>query len=186
MRINTSRDVLTALRGLHIVGKRDLEDMGNQERVPRREALKRVAAVGGTLVWAAPAVQTIRVGPAFAQGASPRQAGPDISFIGLNVVCEDDTLVTVPYTIKFEGCDGTDCFESDPGQFPDCPFFTPMGEKTDGDSLGFTASLDPNTRCVTINVPAGCTVLNSAVKGGQECCPGPAGTGTLVFCPPNC
>jgi hypothetical protein len=156
----------------------------NQAGLSRRDALKRVAVLGGTLAWAAPAVQTLRVSPAFAQGASPRP-GPDISFIGLNVECEDHT-VSVPYTIKYEGCEGTDCFESDPGKFPKCDFFTASGQKTDGDSLGFTAVLDPNTRCVTIIVPADCVVLNSAIKGGQECCPGPSGTGTLVFCPPNC
>lgn len=160
--------------------------MKNPDGLTRREALKRVAAVGGTLAWAAPVVQTIRVSPAFAQGASPRPDGPDISFIGLNVECEDESQAAVPYTIKFEGCEGTDCFESDPGKFPDCAFFTPTGEKTDGDSLGFEASFDPETRCVTITVPAGCTVQNSAIKGGQECCPGASGTGALVFCPPDC
>lgn len=152
--------------------------------VTRREAFKRVAALGGTLAWAAPAVQTIRVGPAFAQQASA-QGGPDISFIGLNVEC-DDGLVSVPYTIKFEGCERANCFESDPGKFPECAFFTPLGEKTDGDSLGFRAVFDPSTRCVTIRTPSTCRVVNSAVKGSHECCPGPAGTGTLLFCPPRC
>lgn len=157
----------------------------NQDGLTRREALKRVAALGGTLAWAAPAVQTIRVSPAFAQGPSPRPDGPDISFIGLNVTCQEDT-VSVPFTIKFEGCEGPDCFESDPGKFPKCDFFAAAGEKTDGDTLGFAAVLDPSTRCVTITVPADCQVANSAIKGGQECCPGASGTGTLVFCPPNC
>ncbi|MGH2572305.1 MAG: twin-arginine translocation signal domain-containing protein [Actinomycetota bacterium] len=158
----------------------------NEAGLSRRDALKRVAALGGTLAWAAPAVQTIRVSPAFAQEPSPRPDGHDISFIGLNVECEDESLVSVPYTIKFEGCEGTDCFESDPGKFPSCDFFAPAGEKTDGDGLGFTAVLDPTTRCVTITVPADCEVINSAIKGGQDCCPGPSGTGDLVFCPPNC
>jgi hypothetical protein len=123
--------------------------------------------------------------PAFAQQGTP--VGHAISFIGLNVECEDG-MVAVPFTIKYEGCEAPDnCFESDPGNFPSCPFFIPAGDKTDGDSLGFTAfGPDPVTGCVTIEVPANCTVLDSAIKGGQDCCPGPSGTGTLVFCPPTC
>ncbi len=41
--------------------------------ITRRDMLKRSAVVGGTLVWAAPAVQTF-ARPAFAQQASPECA----------------------------------------------------------------------------------------------------------------
>ena len=39
--------------------------------VSRREALKRGAVVGGSLIWAVPIVQTLVVAPATAQGVSP-------------------------------------------------------------------------------------------------------------------
>ena len=90
------------------------------------------------------------------------------------------------YTIKYEGCEGDNCFESDPGKFPKCDGFMVVGEKADGDELGFLAEGPDANGCVTIHVPAGCTVLASVIKGGQCCVDGPTGTGTLVFCKPIC
>jgi hypothetical protein len=152
-------------------------------RLSRREALRRGAIVGGSLLWTTPALQTLRMSKAYAQQPSPRQVGHDISYIALNVLCTQGQMA-VSYTLKYEGCSGSNCFESDPGNFPACGgVFTAAGTKADGDTLGFSATGPNAAGCVTINVPAGCTVTSSAVKGGQDCCPGPTGTGALVFCP---
>jgi hypothetical protein len=154
----------------------------------RREALKRVAVLGGTLAWATPVVQTISAGPAFAQ--YPTVEGP--SHIALNVTCNGTAFFIKYETDLCRESGGVDCFEDDPGQVPGCELlFTPTGTGTgaDGDDLagGFTGSLpDPSTGCITITVPLGCTVDQSAVKKGQECCPGPSDPDPLVFCPPDC
>jgi hypothetical protein len=160
-------------------------DRKDARRLTRRETLKRGAALGGALIWSVPTVQTLTMSAARAQTPSP-SPGPDISYIALNVTCTHP--VTASYVIKYEGCTGDDCFESDPGRFPACDGqFEPEGEKTDGDELGFDVTgPDPTTRCVEIVVPLGCTVHESAVKGAQLCCEGPTGTGTLEFCPPDC
>jgi len=47
------------------VGDHEIEETGG---ISRRSMLKRSALVGGTLVWAAPAVQTLAT-PAYAQGS---------------------------------------------------------------------------------------------------------------------
>lgn len=149
-----------------------------ESALSRRKLLTRGAIAGG-LVWAAPAVTTVG-GRVFAQ-VSP--VGQDISFIGLNIQCADGA-VTTTYVIKFEGCSNSDCFEQDPGNFPDCDgVFTPSGTPADGDDLGFTVTGPDAQGCVHITVPENCEVLSSAIKGGQVCCAGPAGTGVLTFCP---
>jgi len=153
----------------------------------RRETLRRGAALGGALLWSVPTVQSLTMTAAHAQASPVPNDGPDISYIALNVSCTEGP-VTTNWVIKYEGCQGPDCFEEDPGSFPKCgDEFTPVGEKTDGDDLGFEVTgPHPVSRCVSITVPAGCTVTASAVKGGQLCCSGPSGTGVLVFCPPDC
>lgn len=158
------------------------ETPAGPSRLSRREALRRGAIVGGSLLWTTPALQTLRMSRAHAQQPSPR-TGHDISYIALNVLCQEGQ-VAVSYTLKYEGCTGPDCFESDPGNFPACGgVFTPSGTPTDGDDLGFSATGPDASGCVTITVPADCTVTASAVKGGPDCCPGPTGSGALVFCP---
>lgn len=153
--------------------------------VSRREALKKAAAAGGTLLWAAPVVQTIGMSKAFA--ANPSQPGDGEngpSYIAMNITCGSGTNSTA-YAIKYEGCtEPDDCFEPDPGNTPGCSGFRFAGTKTDGDDLGFlVAGPHPTTGCVTVRVPAGCTVLSSVIKKGQECWPGPSGNGDLRFCP---
>lgn len=144
----------------------------------RRQTLKRGAAMGGALLWATPAVQSLTMKPAYAQ-VTPRVEGP--SFIAMNVNCGGTLSV-----IKLE-CNGTCEFEEDPGKFPDCGDFSPVGDKADGDALGFTfTGPDPATECVTVFVPPNCTVVGSAIKDGTGCCPGPTGTGPLVFCRDTC
>ena len=121
---------------------------------------------------------------AHAQSTSPVPGDyKDISYIGLNITCLDGGANSL-YTIKYEGCVGDNCFESDPGNFPKCNFFTATGSKADGDGLGFVANGPSGKGVVSIHVPPGCTVTSSAVKGGQCCNPGPTGTGVLLFYPP--
>jgi hypothetical protein len=112
-------------------------------------------------------------------------AGKDISYIGLQITCGDGPAA-VAYTIKYEGCVGSNCFETEPGNFPKCPGFDVVGQKEDGDDLGFTASGPNANGQVTIHVPAGCTVTASVAKGGLCCESGPTGSGNLTFNKPNC
>ncbi len=103
----------------------------------------------------------------------------------MQVSCSEG-MVAMGYTIKYEGCENGDCFESEPGKFPNCDGFMVSGTKADGDDLGFTVTGPDGSGCVTVHVPAGCTVLASVVKTGQCCEPGTAGSGSLSFCPPTC
>lgn len=156
--------------------------------VSRRDVVRRGAALGGTLLWVAPVVQTIGMTRAAAQepsngGTPPGEAGP--SFIALNVSDGQGPRSTA-YSIKYEGCTApADCFESDPGATPGCEgIFASEGQATDGDDLGFLVEgPDPETGCVTIHVPEGFTVTESVIKKGETCCPGPTGSGALIFCP---
>ena len=181
------------------VGAPELEKGG----FTRREALRRGAAFSG-LIWVPPVVSSMQLSSSTAQVTSPTTTttdptttttttttpttttttpGHDISYIGLQITCGDGGAA-VAYTIKYEGCVGSNCFENDPGNFPKCPGFEVEGQKEDGDDLGFTASGPNANGQVTIHVPAGCTVTASVVKGGQCCDPGPTGGGSLVFSKP--
>jgi hypothetical protein len=137
--------------------------------VSRRDALKRGAVLGGSLLWTAPIVQSITV-PAFAQYP------PDISYIALNITCPDGNFV-----VKWE-VDEAD-WDPDPGSFPDCECFTPVGEKADGGDKGLTASSPDPSGCITINTGP-CIATLTVVMGGGNCTTGPMGAGDLLFCPP--
>lgn len=153
------------------------EELDRSRGLSRRQTLKRGAALGGALLWATPAVQSLTMKPAFAQ-VTPRVDGVEgASFIAMNVVCLDG-----PFVIKLE-CNGTCAWEPDPGEFPDCDF-SPEGEKASGAAKGFTfTGPDPVTGCVTVLVPPTCRVKKSAIKGGDCCVAGAKGTGLLEFCP---
>lgn len=150
-------------------------------RLSRRETLKRGAVLGGATLWATPVVQSLTVQPAFAQATPvpPGVEGP--SYIAMNVTCSG-----LQWVLKLQ-CNGTCEFEGDPGNFPTCgegdpPLFTPVGEKADGDTLGFTFTEPDADGCVTVVVPDRCIVNEAAIKDSQSCCPGDTGIGTLVFC----
>lgn len=141
----------------------------------RREVLKRGAAVGGTLVWAAPVVQSLGVRPAWAV------YGQDISFVCLNLLC-DGAAVFVKFQCTEQGVctierDATKCN-------PHCSF-TPVDGDGNGDGV-IPGNADPRTGCVIVTVPGNCQITASVVKAGQRCCPGPTGTGNVEFCPPTC
>lgn len=146
--------------------------------------------MGGALLWSVPVIQTVGMTYAHAAVPSLPTTGPDVSFIALNVTCSGISGPKQSF-IKFEAeCEtnpSVGCFEADPGNAPGCAFFTPTGEKASGAALGFQVEgPHPVSRCYEIEVPVGCVVNTSAIKGGQRCCPGPTGTGSLVVCPPNC
>jgi hypothetical protein len=136
----------------------------------RREAVKRGAVVGGTLLWATPVVQTLTMSSAHAATSPTTFTGP--SYVAMNVTCNGKN-----YYIKFEG-DLND-FEDDPWTTPDCPF-TQIGTKIYGGAIGFSGTASGN--CIQIIVPAGCTVTAAAVKKGRQCAMGATGTGTLLYC----
>ena len=141
--------------------------------ISRRDSIKR-GALAGAMIWSAPMIKAVNL----AGGTEPKSptGGHDISYIALNV-----TKGGLTYVIKWE-VDGN-YWDSAPGSFPSCTgIFTPMGTKTSGSSLGFVASQPSSSGCITITVPSGTTVTQSAIKGGLDCCAGPTGTGNLVFC----
>ena len=66
--------------------------------ISRRDLLRRGAALGGAVVWMTPVVQTLGMGRAFAQTASPPPGGGQaISYVGVNVVCSTES-----YFVKWE------------------------------------------------------------------------------------
>lgn len=139
--------------------------------ITRRDLLRRGAVLGGAVVWATPVVQTLGMGRAFAQTASP--CSPGVSFIAMCVVCNGQS-----YIIKWEAPGGWDT--PDPVCNTDrdhCPSATPAL----GSDLGFT--VDPiGAGCFRVNVPSTCEVTAARVFGGgvcdtvtdlnRVCCPG--------------
>jgi hypothetical protein len=145
-----------------------------RSEITRRESIKR-GALAGAVLWSAPMINAVNL----AQTGEPKSptGGHDISYIALNVIKNG-----LQYVVKWE-VDGN-FWDPAPGSFPSCTgIFTPLGTKTSGSSLGFVASQPSSSGCITITVPSGATVTQSAIKGGLDCCAGPTGTGSLVFCP---
>jgi hypothetical protein len=122
-------------------------------------------------MWATPVVQTLGMGRAFAQSASPVPCSPGISFIALNVTCGE-----TKYFIKWEEGSG---WEDSPGATPGC-VFTPNPNKANGGDLGFTVSGPDEFGQVTITPPGNCTIDHAVVKGGQIC---QTQTGPTFTCP---
>lgn len=130
--------------------------------ISRRDLLKRGAALGGAVMWATPVVQTLGMGRAFAQTASPPATGQDISYIGINVDCPG---TSGDYFVKWEDDTG---WENKPGKAPQCSdsVFTGMN----GGSLGFNVT-NVTGPCAKLTIPSsvtGCTVT-VWVKAGQTC-----------------
>ena len=132
-----------------------------EQGITRRELIRRGAALGGAVVWVTPVVQTMGMGRAFAQTASPAPCTPGISFIAMNVTCGG-----VDYFIKWEA---PGSWEVDPGSAPGCEgSFTPSGQKISGATLGFSVTVD-SSGIATVHIPVTCTVNKAAVKGGENC-----------------
>ena len=153
------------------------------EGVSRRNMLKKSALVGGTMVWAAPVVQSFTA-PAFAAG-TPEIDGQAISYIALLLDCGGGK-----YRVKFEESNGSFLLECgvdfETGQ---CPEDLP-GSTVAGCPAGLTADdavLNPDGS-VTIDIGS-CTIDDFVVKCGQSCLgPGEGGqpsggTGQVTFVP---
>jgi hypothetical protein len=58
----------------------------------RRDLLRRGAVLGGAVIWTTPVVQTLGMGRAFAQTASPIEGGKDVSYAVISWECDGATL----------------------------------------------------------------------------------------------
>ena len=134
--------------------------------ITRRDLLRRGAVLGGAVVWATPVVQTLGMGRAFAQSASP-PPGPAISYIAMVISCGTDGHT---HFIKYE-IGGT--WEADPGMTPGC---TPGIQAADYDIKGFgdhdvwPTPEKINDRCYKVFVPVGCSIIMGTTKGGTDDC----------------
>lgn len=136
--------------------------MGEESQgITRRDLLRRGAVLGGAVVWTTPVVQTLGMGRAFAQTASP-EGGKDISYIAINVDCG-----TTKFFVKWEDDKG---WENEPGQAPSCADESdPIFDGMNGGSLGFGVTMLSES-CARLSIPEayrGCT-LTIWVKGGNE------------------
>jgi hypothetical protein len=148
----------------------------NSQGITRRDLLRRGAVLGGAVVWTTPVVQTLGMGRAFAQTASP-EGGKDISYIGINVDCG-----TSQFFVKYEDGEG---WENEPGAAPECA--DPSNSVFDGmngGSLGFDVTMLSES-CARLSIPEeyrSCS-LTIWVKGGQTCNTIPySGEASLTVC----
>ena len=133
------------------------------EGISRRDLLRKGAVLGGAVVWVTPVVQTLGMGRAFAQTASP--VGKDISYIGINVA--DCGVNGAPFFVKWEDGD----WEDSPGAAPQCEDKSSLPEGAPGAGKGFIMDDGPNSSCKLLTVPSeysACTVT-VWVKAGQTC-----------------
>jgi hypothetical protein len=136
-----------------------------EQGISRRDLLKRGAALGGAVVWATPVVQTLGMGRAFAQTASP-VGGKDISYIGINV--EGCEVNGAPFFVKWEDGAG---WEDSPGAAPSCEDKENLPSGVPGDGKGFDIQSDSIASCRDLWVPSEyseCTVT-VWVKAGTTC-----------------
>ena len=143
--------------------------------ITRRDLLKRGAALGGAVVWATPVVQTLGMGRAFAQTASP--CSPAISFIAMCVTCNGEQFV-----IKWEAPGSWDTPDPVCKVDENCPDADPAL----GSDLGFSVTLNGGDGCASVSFDsATCSVQAVTVFGGGICDPvdGPFRSGFEVCCP---
>lgn len=108
-----------------------------EQGISRRELLRRGAVLGGAVVWTTPVVQTLGMGRAFAQTASP-EGGKDISYVVVQWDCDG-----TKYHTKWDG--GWQA-----GRTPDCELKL-QGSNPANIPAGFAVST--NGPCATITVP---------------------------------
>jgi hypothetical protein len=129
--------------------------------ITRRDLLKRGAVLGGAVVWATPVVQTLGMGRAYANTASP--VGKDISYIGINVT--DCTVNDAPFFAKWEDGD----WEDKPGAAPECADKEDLAPGVESGGKDFDVSWSGG-ECANLFVPLdyqNCTVV-VWVKGGSS------------------
>lgn len=133
--------------------------------ITRRDLLRKGAVLGGAVVWTTPVVQTLGMGRAFAQTASPT-GGQGISYIGINVSGCD--VNGAPFFAKWEDGGG---WEDSPGNAPSCADKDSLPDGVNGSGKGFQVTAGPTSACKNLFVPAdyaNCTVT-VWVKAGQTC-----------------
>lgn len=112
--------------------------------ITRRDLLRRGAVLGGAVVWTTPVVQTLGMGRAFAQTASPvENGGKDVSYAVISWQCDGSTL-----KVKWEPGQGL----STQGALPDCDNIG--GSYASSVPAGLSVQIDPaNKACILVNVP---------------------------------
>ena len=146
------------------------EELEPVEGVSRRNMLKKSALVGGTMVWAAPVVQSFTA-PAFAQTSPEGGETQDISFVAILLNCGGQL-----YRVKFEDSNnfGTVCGRSfsvsqcnetlrqdDPAVAEGCPTGVSAVENANGS--------------LTVNL-GGCEIVDFVVKCGEKAYQTPGST----------
>lgn len=141
----------------------------SNQGITRRDLLRRGAVLGGAVVWTTPVVQTLGMGRAFAQTASPvdNGGGKDVSYAAVSWVCDGQTL-----KVKWEPGKGF----STQGALPDCGNIG--GSYASSVPAGLSIQIDPsNPACILVNVPDesafGCTAgpvtnVKGWVKAGSS------------------
>lgn len=136
--------------------------------ISRRDVLKRGAVVGGTLVWAAPAVQTISRAALAQDGTgTPQPNGGAISYVAMVLNCAGGL-----FKVKYETGDGDPNDATvgggwvDPGETPQCPEPDDWDTATpaDGGDLNIVVSGTKANLCFDLSA-TGCTVLDGTAKG---------------------
>jgi hypothetical protein len=126
--------------------------------ISRRDLLRRGAVLGGAVMWTTPVVQTLGMGRAFAQTASPT-GGKDISYFVIHWDCGDGEFHT-----KFN-----ENGQAEAGKTPDCEMSL-EGSTAASAPAGITVSA-ANGPCVSITVDpsfAGCGTLEVLLKAGSS------------------
>lgn len=139
----------------------------SNQGITRRDLLRRGAALGGAVVWTTPVVQTLGMGRAFAQSASPvDEGGKDVSFAVISWKCGDNVL-----KVKWEPGEGF----STQGSLPDCGGIG--GSFAGFVPSGLSVQIDPNnSACIRVDVPAAAafqcegdvTMVTAWVKAGSS------------------
>ena len=117
----------------------------SSQGITRRDLLRRGAVLGGAVVWTTPVVQTLGMGRAFAQTASPVDGGgKDVSYAVISWKCGEETL-----KVKWEPGTGF----STQGSLPDCG--NVGGTFAASVPAGLSVAVDPsNPSCILVDVPA--------------------------------
>lgn len=146
------------------------EEFSPQLGINRRDLLRRGAIVSGSLVWAAPAVQSF-ARPALAQNGTPQPGEGAISYVALVLICGEEFV-----RVKYEVDTGWD---ASPGKTPGCepPAGWEGATKAHGGDKGVTVTGDAARLCFTI--PSGCR-FHSGVAMGAGGTMHPSGKGFCV------
>lgn len=134
----------------------------SSQGITRRDLLRRGAVLGGAVVWTTPVVQTLGMGRAFANTASPVDGGKDVSYVVISWQCSGSTK-----KVKWDNGFALS------GNLPDCGDVG--GEYADSVPQGLNVMIDPsNKACIRVDVPEagafGCDVSNvqAWIKAGSS------------------